>query len=400
MGTNTPHTYIPGLVWQKKARRFSQFELKVGELGFPIHFVCVSAALYHRGYAAAIFPLGEYGPFLDFSLCFLSFELLCLTMSSPSDFSFKVKEQLFEQTFCHLIFPVRGKSIVDSLWKSSSPVSINIWDRVHTSCCSRRGKQSCTQIMSCQFTRSDSLTWLVESERSSGVSDLFSFVSVDSCSSTGGRITGSATWDWQEHPVCLLRLSLSLFLSISLSLSLSRNTHFLFFSFSSLSPSSRSMSYPGLAALQQRSYLESRSAGDACRLSWVRQCCTYKQKPEWGKKRKLKKKIERQEKETAHPRGSLASLALWRHDRRSPWWSWEMCDFDVTSSFDVISPDHFVRGFYNSSFRRRRPNFLVLQMEFKILVHILSTYKKLEQSINWIIQKSGAKILLLVVIAL
>ena len=38
--------------------------------------------------------------FLDFSLCFLSFELLCLTMSSPSDFSFKVKEQLFEQTFC------------------------------------------------------------------------------------------------------------------------------------------------------------------------------------------------------------------------------------------------------------------------------------------------------------
>ena len=63
MGTNTPHTCIPGLVWQKQARRFSQFELKVGELGFPIHFVCVSAALYHRGYAAAIFPLGEYGPF-------------------------------------------------------------------------------------------------------------------------------------------------------------------------------------------------------------------------------------------------------------------------------------------------------------------------------------------------
>ena len=57
MGTNTPHTFIPGLVWQKQARRFSQFELKVGELGFPIHFVCVSAALYHRGHAAAIFPL-------------------------------------------------------------------------------------------------------------------------------------------------------------------------------------------------------------------------------------------------------------------------------------------------------------------------------------------------------
>ena len=55
MGTNTPHTCIPRLVWQKQARRFSQFELKVGELGFPIHFVCVSAALYHRGHAAAIF---------------------------------------------------------------------------------------------------------------------------------------------------------------------------------------------------------------------------------------------------------------------------------------------------------------------------------------------------------
>ena len=30
-----------------------------------------------------------------------------------ADFSFKVKEQLFEQTFCHLIFPVRGKSAVE-----------------------------------------------------------------------------------------------------------------------------------------------------------------------------------------------------------------------------------------------------------------------------------------------
>ena len=55
LGTNIPHTCIPGLVWRKQARRFSKFELKVGELGFPIHFVCVSAALYHRGHAAAIF---------------------------------------------------------------------------------------------------------------------------------------------------------------------------------------------------------------------------------------------------------------------------------------------------------------------------------------------------------
>ena len=52
---NTPHTCIPGLGCQKQARRFSQFELKVGELGFPIHFVYVSAALYHRGHTAAIF---------------------------------------------------------------------------------------------------------------------------------------------------------------------------------------------------------------------------------------------------------------------------------------------------------------------------------------------------------
>ena len=54
---------------KKKARRFSKFELKVGEVGFPIHFECVSAAFYHRGvYAAAIFPLGlgEYGPFKQF----------------------------------------------------------------------------------------------------------------------------------------------------------------------------------------------------------------------------------------------------------------------------------------------------------------------------------------------
>ena len=57
MGTNTPHTCIPGLVWQKQARRFSQFEFKVGELRFPIHFVCVSAALYHRGVRGRHFPL-------------------------------------------------------------------------------------------------------------------------------------------------------------------------------------------------------------------------------------------------------------------------------------------------------------------------------------------------------
>ena len=64
MGTNTPHTCIPGLIWQKQARRFSQFELKVGKLRFPIHFVCVSAALYQRGVRGRHFPLGEYGPLI------------------------------------------------------------------------------------------------------------------------------------------------------------------------------------------------------------------------------------------------------------------------------------------------------------------------------------------------
>ena len=155
--------------------------------------------------------------------------------------SFKVKEQLFEQKFCHLIFPVRGKSIVDSLWKSSSPVSTS--EIEVTSCRSRRGKQSCTQITSCQFTRNDSLTWLVESERSIGVSDLFSFVSVDSCSSTGERKTyRKRHMRLTRVPgFCLLRFSLSLSLSPLLSLSLSLSKHalpFFFFSFSSLSSAS------------------------------------------------------------------------------------------------------------------------------------------------------------------
>ena len=46
-------------------------------------------------------------------------------------------------------------------------------------------------------------------------------------------------------------------------------------------------------------------------------------------------------------------------------------------SCDVISPDHFVRGFYNSSFRRCGLNFLVLQKDNKILVHNLSIHEKI-----------------------
>ena len=72
----------PGVVWQKQAHPFSQIELKVGKLGFSIHFECVSAALdivsaaWHftllarhctsGGKTAAIFPfeslIGEFGP--------------------------------------------------------------------------------------------------------------------------------------------------------------------------------------------------------------------------------------------------------------------------------------------------------------------------------------------------
>ena len=36
-------------------------------------------------------------------------------------------------------------------------------------------------------------------------------------------------------------------------------------------------------------------------------------------------------------------------------------------------------------------NFLVLQKEYKILVHNLSIYEKLEQSTQWIIQKKWGK---------
>ena len=56
-GTNIPHACIPGARLAKTSTSISTFELKVGEFGFLIHFVCVSAALYHRGHAAAIFPL-------------------------------------------------------------------------------------------------------------------------------------------------------------------------------------------------------------------------------------------------------------------------------------------------------------------------------------------------------
>ena len=96
MGTNTPHTCIPGLVWQKQARRFSQFEFKVGELRFPIHFVCVSAALYHRGVRGRHFPLRWIWPIVVSSLlrCFC-LQLFCnkwhLSWISGYRYSFLVR---------------------------------------------------------------------------------------------------------------------------------------------------------------------------------------------------------------------------------------------------------------------------------------------------------------------
>ena len=95
-------------------------------------------------------------------LCLLSFELWCLTMSSPSDVFFKREGAVVQTTFCHSIFPVRGKpEIVDSLWKSSSPVSTS---GIIVEFPSRQTVMH-TAIMTCQFTRNDSLTWLVESKR-------------------------------------------------------------------------------------------------------------------------------------------------------------------------------------------------------------------------------------------
>ena len=74
---------------------------------------------------------------------------------------------------------------------------------------------------------------------------------------------------------------------------------------------------------------------------------------ETGKGQGTVRKKPRNRKRSAYPRAALCRVSLSdRRDRTSPWWSWKVCDFDVTGSCDVISPDHFVRGFYYSSFRR------------------------------------------------
>ena len=133
----------------------------------------------------------------------------------------------------------------------------------------------------------------------------------------------------------------------------------------------------------------------------------HKQKEKWDKKSKLKplnlKKKERKKhwdkerpgnspinakkQETISPaRDFVASRSHWSSlscDSTSPWSSWKVCDFDVTGSCDVISLDHFVRGFYDSSFRRRGLNCFGRQKNNKILVRFFLSVK------NWSNQPTG-----------
>ena len=67
-------------------------------------------------------------------------------------------------------------------------------------------------------------------------------------------------------------------------------------------------------------------------------------------------------------------------------WFWRH-EVPVTSFLPITLYEVFI----TASFRRCRPNFLVLQKEYKILVHNLSIYEKLEQSTHWIIQKKWGK---------
>ena len=106
MGTGTPHTWIPGLVWQKQARRFSQFELQVGGLGFPIHFLCVSTALYHRGHTVSIFLLGEYGPSQ------FPFWTLGLSLTSRAE-AMARHVSISESCWCHKLLLNPSNSIIE-----------------------------------------------------------------------------------------------------------------------------------------------------------------------------------------------------------------------------------------------------------------------------------------------
>ena len=101
----------------------------------------------------------------------LSFEKLSVVVELPTfvddhvaiyvNFSFKVKKLLFEQTFCHLMFPVRGRRrsvekvrIQSQHGRSSSRLAVPV--------IANRQAHSGYALL---FTRNDSLRWLVESER-------------------------------------------------------------------------------------------------------------------------------------------------------------------------------------------------------------------------------------------
>ena len=58
----TPHTCIPGLVWQKKLVHFHNLSSKSANADFPLYVL----ALHYTtgGTRPPFFPLGEYGPFL------------------------------------------------------------------------------------------------------------------------------------------------------------------------------------------------------------------------------------------------------------------------------------------------------------------------------------------------
>ena len=193
------------------------------------------------------------------------------------NFSFKAQEQLFEQTFCHLIFPVRGKLIVDSLWKSSSPVSTS--EIEFTSCRSRRGKPSSTQRL-CLVVHKE---WQPDvagriGKKMSDWSLLFSSVSADSSSSTDGTKTRSVHRCTSHEIDTSTQLLLVSFLSLTHSLSLSLSWNILFLCSSPSLPfhfvalrvrHCRELSVPELASLpQRRCHLG--TAGDACRLTWYR----------------------------------------------------------------------------------------------------------------------------------
>ena len=62
MGTNTPHTCIPGWFGKNKHVDFHNLSSKSANSNFPFILYVLAQHYTTRGYAAAIFPLGEYGP--------------------------------------------------------------------------------------------------------------------------------------------------------------------------------------------------------------------------------------------------------------------------------------------------------------------------------------------------